>query len=542
MNKERMLQNLIKLCNVPSISETSGENEAVKKVYELIMEIDYFKKNPDNTKIHTIKGDKLNRTYASAFLEGKKKSSKTVLLLSHLDVVSVEEFGNLKEFAFDPLLYTEKLKASEGITMPAEAKADLESGDYLFGRGTMDMKYGIAADIEILYKASEDIENFEGNILLVSVPDEEANSAGMLGAVEFLLSLKEEKKLEYRGAIISEPFFSKYPGDTGKYIYTGTVGKLLPLFYCVGKETHVCEPFSGLSPNLLTGKLLEYIEQNPELSDHIENTYVPAPMCLKQSDTKEEYSVQIPTAAYSYFNVMTLYSTPEDIMDKMMDIANKAFSEVIADKIEKAKKLEKIIGNKITIPEIKPKVISYSELYEICEEAHGEEFKNHIKDFVGNSNISDLRQLTVEVVKETHKYCPDRNPMIIICFAPPYYPHSKRLREDSHVLAVVDTIIKRAKAEYNENYQIEPFFSGLSDMSYLGLSEGIDIHSLRKNFPLWGDNYSVPLNIIAKLNIPFICLGPLGKDAHKYTERLCLSYSFEKAAPLIYAAAKEFLK
>jgi arginine utilization protein RocB len=82
----------------------------------------------------------------------------------------------------------------------------------------------------------------------------------------------------------------------------------------------------------------------------------------------------------------------------------------------------------------------------------------------------------------------------------------------------------------------EPFFPGLSDMSYLGLPDNIDTHNLKANFPLWGDKYTIPLDSIASLNIPFMNIGPLGKDAHKYTERLCLSYSFDKAAKLIFEA------
>jgi arginine utilization protein RocB len=83
---------------------------------------------------------------------------------------------------------------------------------------------------------------------------------------------------------------------------------------------------------------------------------------------------------------------------------------------------------------------------------------------------------------------------------------------------------------------LEPFFPGLSDMSYLGLPNNIDIESLKANLPLWGDRYTIPLDAIASLNIPFMNIGPLGKDAHKCTERLCVSYSFDNAARLVFEA------
>ena len=70
-------------------------------------------------------------------------------------------------------------------------------------------------------------------------------------------------------------------------------------------------------------------------------------------------------------------------------------------------------------------------------------------------------------------------------------------------------------------------------MSYLSLREPVDIDSLTKNFPLWGIHYEVPLQKIRDLNIDFVNFGPLGKDPHKYTERIDLEYSMEKAPVLL---------
>ena len=36
-----------------------------------------------------------------------------------------------------------------------------------------------------------------------------------------------------------------------------------------------------------------------------------------------------------------------------------------------------------------------------------------------------------------------------------------------------------------------------------------------------------------RLDIPFVNFGPLGKDAHRFTERVDLSYSFGKAPDLL---------
>jgi len=398
------------------------------------------------------------------------------------------------------------------------------------------MKFGIALDVEIMCQIESKLDNFPGNILLLSVPDEENNSAGMLAAVELLVRLKEERGLEYVCCIVSEPHFPKYPGDDGKYIYTGAVGKLLPVFFCVGKETHAGDPFSGLNPNLLTAKIIEAIELNPELSDAVGSYKVPEPVCLKQSDIKAAYSVSTPAAAYAYFNFMTVVSSPEEILKKLKSIGKEAFMEVLYNIRSRADQLQALTGSKPKLPSMKPCVMTYQELYRMCLEAKGKELDEHMSAFIKELPASDLRELSVSIVREAHKFCPYRDPMIVLFYAPPYYPHSGIEGNNSKIIEIAEGIIEKAKLKYGDHMSLEPFFPGLSDMSYLGLPDNIDINSLKDNFPLWGDKYTIPLDAIAGLNIPFMNIGPLGKDAHKYTERLCVSYSFDNAAKLVFEA------
>jgi arginine utilization protein RocB len=197
MDIDRMKNLLIELCNISSISETPGEIEIAEKLYEVIMRMEYFKNNPSNAGINPIKNDPFGRYYVHALMEGRPENRKTVILLSHFDVVGVDDYGAYKDYAFKPLEYTELLKKGSGITLSKEAEKDLASGDYIFGRGIMDMKFGIALDVEIMHQIESKLDNFPGNILLLSVPDEENNSAGMLSSVELLTRLKEERKLEY---------------------------------------------------------------------------------------------------------------------------------------------------------------------------------------------------------------------------------------------------------------------------------------------------------------------------------------------------------
>jgi arginine utilization protein RocB len=47
------------------------------------------------------------------------------------------------------------------------------------------------------------------------------------------------------------------------------------------------------------------------------------------------------------------------------------------------------------------------------------------------------------------------------------------------------------------------------------------------NIPGWGSVYRIALGELKKLDVPVLNLGPSGKDPHKATERLRLSYSLE---------------
>ena len=86
------------------------------------------------------------------------------------------------------------------------------------------------------------------------------------------------------------------------------------------------------------------------------------------------------------------------------------------------------------------------------------------------------------------------------------------------------------------------FFPSLSDSSYLKIDD--DNHSIDKlisNFPEYRKLYNVPIKGIKKLNIPAINYGCFGKDAHKWTERVYMPYSFEVLPKLIIKTIEHYL-
>jgi len=546
-NTAEGLKSLLKeLVGVPSISATKGEVDAANKVYELLSNLNYFKQNPKHLKLHPLPGDGLGRYIVTALVKSKPDTTKTVILFGHIDTVDIEDFGALKDYAFDPDVYTQKLNPDQ---LDASAREDLQSGDWLFGRGVMDMKCGVAMQMALIQKASLHPDEYNGNLLLVVVPDEESNSMGMVKGIRILNELSKQHNLEYLVAIDSEPQFPKFPGDTNNYIYTGTIGKLVPIIFCVGKETHVGDSLSGLNPNLLMSEVTRQIEINVDLSDSDDDLVTPPPTCLKQKDLKKLYSAQTPTAAVAYYNYLTLKKSPREVYRELESICYKAFENVLENFKLQHSRYARRAERKVPNINWKPKVYSYNDVYNMAKKAYGQKFVNHMERFFNECRqhkTMDERDLVIKIISEVHSFCPDREPMIIIAFTPPYYPHVSIDREKSKhrkVEEVAKMVVEKARAEFNEKLSIEKYFTGLSDMSYFALSDAEDVLKyLKPNIPSWGINYSIPLEDIKELDLPVLNIGPYGKDAHKFTERLHVPYSLNVAPRLLEFAVKKILE
>lgn len=527
--KEDIMKTMIELVSVPGISGTESESLTSNKIYEMISNFSYFKLHPENLKLIKVENDPLNRYIVSALFCSKNKSSKTIVLNGHFDVVGIDEFGHLKDIAFNAVEVTKRINE---LPLYDDALNDLESGDYIFGRGTADMKFGIALNMEILRVLSER-DDFKGNILFLAVPGEESNSEGMLGSVPHLVELQEKMGLDYVGALVSECCIPKKPQDPERYVYIGTVGKVMPLFFFAGKESHVCEPFNSLNPNLLASEVNRLFEYNTDFCDTSLGEVSPPPVCLKQTDLKEIYSVQLPLYAVSYYNLLTLNMSIEKVIQKLKNLCTTAFENALNTLNKNRARYEEISNIKNSSSLIKPCVITYDELYKSVKSIYGEEFDNYIENMVKECQKQKLdnQTIAIKIIKETYEKYPNKTPSIIIGFAPPYYPDKKLScdnEKDMTFLDAIDKTISLAKNKHNVVLKKDNYFMGLCDLSYTGLSDvnSENIDKVSSNM-LSNTNYSLPVDTLKKINIPGAVLGGLGKDFHKYTERLNISYSFD---------------
>jgi len=535
----------VELTGIRSVVGTREENNVVERIYEKFTEMKYFKEHPDMVRFINVKDDPLNRKSVLAIVKGEKgNSKKTVVLIGHTDTVGISDYGTISEYATKPLELKDKLKT---LSLSEDALKDLESGEYLFGRGIFDMKCGTSTLITMMEVLSDDVENLEGNLVFAAVCDEEGNSGGMLNVVPELVKLMKEEGFEYQALVDTDYMAPRYEGDNSRYIYVGTVGKIMPSFYIVGSEAHGGDPFRGIDPNHISSAILEEIDFNMKYADEAEGEVTVPPISLRQQDLKPEYSVQTARTSYLYFNFGTHSSTPDEILEKVKEGAKLAFQKVIDSLNTEYEKYCK--ANNFPFEKLpwEARVMSYEELYNKVKEEKGEELDKALdelsKKLLDDENV-DERLYALKMVETVHSMWSDKNPVVISYFSPPYYPHIYVKGEtelEKKLLDVVNKVVDNTESKYD--IKMKKFYPYISDLSYgAAPREANAIDSLKNNMPGFGVKYDLPLEDMKTLNLPVVNIGPFGKDAHKYTERLEEDYSFNVAPKLVYETIVNLLK
>ncbi|WP_409273637.1 M20/M25/M40 family metallo-hydrolase [Neobacillus sp. SCS-31] len=512
--KPQLSDLLARLVSIPSITGTETEAIFPDLLAHELKRLPYFQENPHHLNVQ----NSPDGSFLAAFVE-KKGTRKTIVMISHFDVVGVDDYGQLKEFAFNTEKLTEVYHTNPEL-LPDDFREELQAGDWVFARGSLDMKAGIVAQLSILEKGAEG--KLDGNLLFITVSDEEVSSKGMLKAIDEILRIKEELGLEYILCLNSEPSFKEHPHDTNKYMYTGTIGKMMPSFLCIGQETHVGEPFAGLNASLMAAALTMEFELNSRCAETIGEEKTPALTNLMMRDLKTAYNVQTPTSAVVMFNLLYMEKKPEELFDWLLAETRKAAGRIAEHYRFKAEEAG-IRGLPFEIG-----VYTWDELYTNVVDSIGEE---GAADLIASSLAAaageDERGKTLRIVQEFSAFV-NQKPFIVFYFSPPFYPAVSS--RDSGLVQSIASFIKKE----NEQIVARNFFPGLCDLSFVATSmTEKDIRLLSGNMPLYGNGYTIPFNSIKKLDMPVFNLGPYGADPHQKTERLELDFSFTKLPELL---------
>jgi len=145
-----------------------------------------------------------------------------------------KKFGDGEHLCFAG--HVDVVPAGEGWdTNPYEA---LEKDGYIYGRGTQDMKSGVAA----FTQAIKDTKNFDGTLSIMLTSDEEGEAInGTVKVLEFL----ENNDLLPDAVIVAEPTCEDNFGDAIKVGRRGSINGYITL---KGKQGHAAYPEKAINP------------------------------------------------------------------------------------------------------------------------------------------------------------------------------------------------------------------------------------------------------------------------------------------------------
>lgn len=531
-SREEVLAITKTLVHQESIVNTDGEAALAQTLFSLFADLPYFRSRPGQVILARTADDDRERHNVMAYVKGTKgNSGRTVLLMGHLDTVGTDDFVHLQEDACHPDRLMEKLRKEE---LPDSVREQLVSGDWLFGRGVLDMKSGLASNTYLLKYYAEHPEKLDGNLVYLAECDEEDSSHGILSALNVLKQWKEEHGFSYVGAINADFVSPRHADDMNRYVYRGTVGKLLPSFFITGAEAHVGSCFEGLDPNLVAAELTRQISYNPELCDEADGEVTVPPVSLKQTDLKPGYTVQTALSAFVYYNFFVHSWSPKDVLDKLKGQAMSAFENALLIYKNRYRQYCEMTGEPVRqIPWV-PRVFTYQEMEEQLVHEHGVQFTDHMDRFKKNlleDTSLDVRMFSVRVVEEAWKWMADRSPAVVLFYSSLYSPRVRitgETSEEATLNRALDRAIEDVQPMYPHPIKVRNFFPHISDMSFVSISDDEEgIGAVRDNNPAWGTKHFVDYEAVRELQIPVINIGPYGMDAHSKMERAEMTYSFE---------------
>lgn len=521
--KDKIIEILRSLMACAGVTNTEKEIVTETRMLEFFRMQPYFQTHQELCGLFPVPGDPLHRNTVWALVkpgvetrdainQDKKATGTedapdtaaenvpTVIFMGHHDVVSADVYGDARLWAFDPDNIAEHLDPE---MLSAETYTDLLSGEWLFGRGSCDMLGGTAVQMALLAEQAEMALNGTGEaggrgaLLFLSVPDEESFSVGMRGSLSLLEQLKEQYHLDYRLAVCAEPGGRTADGKK-QIIYSGSIGKLLPVVLVQGKLVQVGSYREGVNPVGILSRIVAATEGDETFTETCGDEVSLPPVWMYARDLKEQYDFSLPKRAAGYCNVLTFQKTPVQVT---------------------AYFLGKIRG---AVNDVNPPVavMTWVTLWQQAKLHKGfekflQETEQKKKELLQKENRT-FPEVTLWLMQQTLDFMNFDKPVVIFGFAPPYYPAVRS--EDMEDAARFEIYKKTLPAL--QDAEIKTYFPGVSDCSYCGFPPGAQSPVYQANTPLWGTDYRFDMEALQRLQIPFFLYGPWGKDLHQIGERV----------------------
>jgi arginine utilization protein RocB len=532
----------LRLTSWPSETGTPGEASFADRFRNLLMEIPYFREHPENIRLVASHGEPLTRNVL-ALVRGTGK--RTVVMAGHFDTVSTDNYHELQSLACNtPALRQALIDTISGRTNRSEQEertlADLLSGDFLPGRGLLDMKSGLAVAVACLEQFAANPDR-QGNLMLVATPDEERESRGMRSLRDALPSIVKDFDIDIAAGINLDVTSDQGDGSEGRTVYAGTIGKLLPFALVVGCSSHASYPFEGVSAQAMGAAILSRLEGKAALADRDDNDISPPPICLEAKDLRDGYEVTTPERFWIAFNWLYHAMSADELFSRFKEQVVAGAHEAVEKFVEQALEFGKLARRSPGATPAPPRVFSFNELKTIAGQVAGADFPSmYAKEERSLSGVDNPLVVTRRLTEWVAGIARVSGPTVVIGFAGLHYPASrlKPDRENDRALhQAIEQARSRLASDPTKTVRWKPHFQGISDMSFLGLAANKN-KVVSDNTPISRLIDSPPNDA---LEFPVVNLGPWGREFHQKFERVHEPYAFEVLPDLVFELATTFL-
>jgi arginine utilization protein RocB len=479
----------LELTSWPSVTGTADEAGFAQRLQEYLLPSRF----DENIRFSVDAGSNMRGNIAAL---RRGRSAQTIVLTGHFDTVPYDDYGPLAEMALNPEVLTKSiinLLRQSGES--SHALRDFESGDFLAGRGLLDMKAGLAAGLAVMEAYSG-----EASILFLAVCDEEEKSAGARAAAPMLKNMEKQFDLKIKLIINLDAISDQGDGTNGRVVTYGSIGKLLLTAFVHGKQTHAGYPQDGVNAAYVAAELLTEFELSPLLSERVGEELAAPPTVLSSKDSRTGYNVTTPQQAWVYWNTMQHQRTPAEVFGIALDHAKRAVDRA---KIRTNQEID---------------LISFAEL----KSRSPYRLPNQDASF----NLPEQSRLATAALIESLGIA---KPTVVLGFGSIPYP-AVLLKHRGLRATICKAVQPFGLGSVN-------YFAGISDMSFFGEASG-DFAAVAENTPIWDSSFS----LAEPAGYPCINIGPWGRDYHHWLERLHAPYAFETLPKVLLSVIEAVFK
>ena len=520
----------------PSVTGSPDEADFSGRLHALLAETPYFQRHPDQLFTVDSHGEPLTRNVV-ALVRGTGR--KTVVLAGHFDTVSIANYGTLAPLACDPEPLTralvEELRGRPRNGAEEKALRDFESGDFIAGRGLLDMKSGLAAGIAAMERFAG-LDAPDGNILFVATPDEENRSRGMRSLRNALPGIARRFDLDIVAGINLDASSCERDGEEGRAIYLGSIGKFAPFAFVIGRPTHAGYPFNGTSAHRIGAEIVRAMDTVPELSDEAFGERSPPPVCLEARDIRDGYDVTTPDRVWLSFNWLTHRRSARDMLAE--------FRAIVAGALQAALETQDAHQARYrgrAAAKTEGLVLTYADLIARLTARGGAAAARLDALDRSLSGSNDPLKVSREIVSAAATEAGIEGPAVIVGFGSLHYPLVHLERSDTgDMKARLRRVMDAAAERHGTSIKFKQIFAGISDMSFFGhRPDAGETGLIAANTPSAAFTDDAPEGL---LSFPTVNIGPWGRDYHQKWERVHAPYTFGVLPDLVFEAALACLK